>query len=335
MPAKSEIVEVNDLDVKIANPDKLFFAELGLSKMDVVRYYLSVGPGVLNGVRDRPTTLYRWPNGVDAPDDAFYQKRVPQHRPEWIRTQTVTFPSGRSAEMLVGADLAHVIWAVNLGCIDFNPWPVRQDDVDHPDELRVDLDPTPGISYGDVIETAKVVRTVLEDHELAGWIKTSGKRGMHVYIRIEPRWSFTEVRRAALALAREVERRADGVATTAWWKEQRHGVFVDYNQNARDRTIASVYSVRPFARAQVSCPIEWEELDGLDPQALTISSVPERFAERDPWEEMDRRVETLDSLLDLARRDEAGGLGDAPWPPHFPKAEGEPARVQPSRRKRA
>jgi bifunctional non-homologous end joining protein LigD len=237
--------------------------------------------------------------------------------------------------MLVGADLAHVIWAVNLGCIDFNPWPVRQDDVDHPDELRVDLDPTPGMSYGDVIKTAKVVRGVLEDHELAGWIKTSGKRGMHIYIRIEPRWSFTEVRRAALALAREVERRSDGVATTAWWKEQRNGVFVDYNQNARDRTIASVYSVRPIARAQVSCPIEWDELDGLDPRALTISSVPERFAARDPWEEMDRRVETLDSLLDLAHRDEAGGLGDAPWPPHFPKAEGEPARVQPSRRKRA
>jgi bifunctional non-homologous end joining protein LigD len=335
MPSKSETIEVDDLDVKVTNPDKAFFPELGLSKMDLVRYYLSVGPGVLNGVRDRPMTLYRWPNGVDAPDDAFYQKRVPQHRPEWIRTQPVTFPSGRSAEMLVGADLAHVIWAVNLGCIDFNPWPVRQDDVDHPDELRVDLDPTPGISYRDVIETAKVVRGVLEDHELAGWIKTSGKRGMHIYIRIEPRWNFTEVRRAALALAREVERRSDGVATTAWWKEQRNGVFVDYNQNARDRTIASVYSVRPIARAQVSCPIEWDELDRLDPQALTISSVPERFAARDPWEEMDRRLETLDSLLHLAHRDEAGGLGDAPWPPHFPKAVGEPARVQPSRRKRA
>lgn len=281
MPSKSETIEVDDLDVKVTNPDKAFFPELGLSKMDLVRYYLSVGPGVLSGVRDRPMTLYRWPNGVDAPDDAFYQKRVPQHRPEWIRTQPVTFPSGRSAEMLVGADLAHVIWAVNLGCIDFNPWPVRQDDVDHPDELRVDLDPTPGISYRDVIETAKVVRGVLEDHELAGWIKTAGKRGMHIYIRIESRWNFTEVRRAALALAREVERRSDGVATTAWWKEQRNGVFVDYNQNARDRTIASAYSVRPIARAQVSCPIEWDELDGLDPQALAISSVPERFAARD------------------------------------------------------
>jgi bifunctional non-homologous end joining protein LigD len=333
MATKSELIEVGDLEVKITNPDKTFFPALGLSKLDLVNYYLSVGSGVLNGVRDRPTTLYRWPNGVDAPDDAFYQKRVPQHRPEWIKTQTVRFPSGRSAEMLVGADLAHLIWAVNLGCIDFNPWPVRRDDVDHPDELRVDLDPTPGVPYGDVVDTAKVVRSVLEDHELAGWIKTSGKRGVHIYIRIEPRWSFTEVRRAALALAREVERRSDGIATTAWWKEQRHGVFVDYNQNARDRTIASVYCVRPFARAQVSCPIEWDELDGVDPESFTISSVPQRFAESDPWGDMDRQIETLDSLIDLAHRDEAGGLGDAPWPPHFPKAEGEPARVQPSRRK--
>lgn len=271
MPTPYEEIEVDGREVRVTNPKKVFFPD-GTTKLDLVNYYLGVAPGVLVGARDRPTTLYRWPNGVEKPDDAFFQKRAPNPRPEWIETTTVTFPSGRSATMLVVRDAAHIVWAVNLGCIDLNPWPVRAEDVDHPDELRVDLDPTAGFEFADVCRTALVVRDVLGDHGLTGFPKTSGKRGMHVYCRIEPRWSFTEVRRAALALAREVERRLPDIATTAWWKEERHGVFVDYNQNARDRTIASAYSVRPVVDARVSCPLAWDEVPDADPTTLTLAT---------------------------------------------------------------
>lgn len=335
MPTEAVTLDVAGVDVRITNPDKVFFPSSGMTKLDLARYYLAVGDGALVGAGDRPTTMYRWPNGVDAPEDAFFQKRVPEKgRPEWIRSTIVKFPSGREADMLVVADLAHVIWAVNLGCIDFNPWPVRSKDVDHPDELRVDLDPTPEAPFEHVRDVAQVVREVLEEYDLVGWPKTSGKRGIHIYVRIEPRWDFTEVRRAALALAREVERREPALATTAWWKEERHGVFVDYNQNARDRTIASAYSVRPVVAGTVSCPLDWDEVAGARIEDFTIASVPERFAKRgDPGAGIDDAVGSLDALLDLAARDEAGGLGDAPWPPHFPKAQNEPVRAQPSRRR--
>ena len=330
---KFETVEVDGHDVRVTNPEKVFFPQLEFTKFDLVHYYLDVAAAALVGCRDRPTTLYRWPNGVEDPEP-FFQKRVPAARPEWIQSITVHFPSGRSANMLVVADAAHLVWAVNLGCIDINPWPVRRFDVDHPDELRVDLDPTPEYDFADVRRVAPVVRDVLQEHGLEGWPKTSGKRGLHVYVRIEPRWPFTEVRRAALALAREVERRAGKLATTAWWKEQRSGVFVDYNQNARDRTIASAYSVRPVPDARVSCPLRWDEVGDAEPQDLTVATVPARLASiSDPGAGIDAASGSIDSLLELAERDEREGLGDAPWPPHFPKAQGEPPRVMPSRRK--
>ena len=332
---EATVLEVDGQEVRITNPSKVFFPDLGVTKLDLANYYVAVGDGVLRGCRDRPTTLYRWPNGVDASDDAFYQKRLPDKgRPEWLQSVVVRFPSGRQADMLVVADLAHLLWAVNLGCIDLNPWPVRSADTDHPDELRVDLDPTPGIDFGDARKVAMVAKEVLEEHGLTGWPKTSGKRGLHIYVRIEPRWGFQEVRRAALAFAREVERRTPDLATTAWWKEERHGVFVDYNQNARDRTIASVYSVRPFAPAQVSCALAWDEVPQVDPARFTVRTVPERFgAIGDPHEGIDSAVGTLDRLLELADRDENEGIGDAPWPPHFPKGDKEPTRVAPSRAK--
>jgi DNA ligase D len=334
VPVPAEVIEVDGREVKITNPGKVFFPSSGATKMDLVRYYLAVLPGALRGVLERPTTLYRWPNGVDAPDDAFFQKRVPKHRPEWIQSATITFPSGRSAEMLAVADAAHIIWSVNLGCIDLNPWPVRVEDLDRPDELRVDLDPTPGIPFDHARRVALLVRDVLDEYGLTGWPKTSGKRGIHIYVRIEPEHGFTEVRRAALALAREVERRAEGLATTAWWKEERHGVFVDYNQNARDRTIASAYSVRPTQDAWVSAPLNWDEVADAEPEAFTLQTVPQRFRKNgDPSEGIDEASGNLDALLELARRDEEGGLGDAPWPPHFPKGTDEPIRAQPSRRR--
>jgi bifunctional non-homologous end joining protein LigD len=328
-----QIVEVAGREIRLSNPDKPYFPDRGITKGDLLRYYLEVGEAVLRGVRDRPMTLYRWPGGVEG--DPFYQKRIPKSRPEWIESMTITFPSGRSAEMLVGADVAHIAWAVTLGCIDLNPWPIRREDPDRPDELRVDLDPTPGVPFEDVREVAMVVREVLEEHDLVGWPKTSGKRGIHIGVRIEPRWGFTDVRRAALALSREVERRMPEVATTAWWKEEREGVFLDYNQNARDRTVASAYSVRPVPDARVSCPLAWEEVPGVDPAELRLDTVPGRLRERgDPAEGMDDEVGVLDALLDLAERDEKEGLGDAPWPPHFPKGEDEPVRAAPSRRRK-
>lgn len=294
------MVEVAGREITVSNPDKIFFPSLGATKLDLVLYYRDVAEGALAGTRNRPTTLYRWPNGVEG--EGFFQKRVPAG-PDWLQTATVRFPSGRFAEMLVLADAAHLLWAVNLGCIDFNPWPVRCDDVDHPDELRVDLDPTPGIPWDDVRRTALVSREVLEEYGLTGFPKTSGKRGIHINCRIEPRWGFTTVRRAALAFAREVERRLPGVATTAWWKTGRRGVFVDYNQNARDRTVASAYSVRPVAAGTVSCPLNWDEVPSVEMQDFTLRTVPERFRTLgDPGADIDRHAGSIEALLELADR---------------------------------
>jgi bifunctional non-homologous end joining protein LigD len=328
-----ETLEVDGHEIKVSNPEKVFFPALGATKLELVLYYRDVAAGALAGTRNRPTTLYRWPNGVEG--EGFFQKRVPAG-PDWLQTATVRFPSGRFAEMLVLADAAHILWAVNLGCIDFNPWPVRCTDVDHPDELRVDLDPTPGIPWEDVRRTALVAGEVLTEYGLQGFPKTSGKRGIHINCRIEPSWGFTTVRRAALAFAREVERRLPGVATTAWWKEERTGVFVDYNQNARDRTVASAYSVRPVAGGTVSCPLAWEEVPHVRMEDFTIRSVPPRFRDLgDPGADIDAHVGSIDALLELADRDERDGLGEAPWPPHFPKQREELPRVQPSRRRMA
>jgi bifunctional non-homologous end joining protein LigD len=331
-PSKSEhFLELNGHEVKVSNPDKIFFKEIGFTKLDLVNYYLAVAPGAIRGVHDRPTSLKRFPNGADG--DFFFQKRVPTPRPEWIQTAIVRFPSGRSAEFLTIVDEAHLVWAINLGCIDLNPWPVRRTDLDRPDELRVDIDPTPGIPFEHVREVSMVVKEVLEEHGLTGFPKTSGSRGIHINVRIEPLWGFTEVRRAALALAREVERR-DPLATTAWWKEQRHGVFLDYNQNARDRTVASAYSVRPKPDGRVSTPLDWDEVPDVEPADWTVATVPERFKSKDPDAAIDEVVGSLDSLIQLSLEDKKRGEGDAPWPPNFPKMPGEPKRVQPSKAKK-
>lgn len=324
-------IDVDGHEVTVSNPTKVFFSARGETKLDLVRYYLAVGPGALRGVFERPTVLKRYPDGAEG--EFFYQKRVPSGRPPWLETVTVSFPSGRHAEELCPVDVAHIVWAVNLGCLDLNPWPVRRADVDHPDELRVDLDPQPEVPFDHVRQVALEVRQVLADHGLAGFPKTSGSRGIHVNVPIEPRWDFTGVRRAALALAREVERRLPHVATSAWWKEQRGTkVFIDYNQNARDRTVASAYSVRANPEGRVSCPVEWDEVPDVEPGDLTIATVPARFAERgDAASGLDERRYPLEALLELAARDEAEGLGDAPWPPHFGKQRGEPRRVAPSR----
>ncbi|SRR6266545_5283514 len=328
-------VDVAGRTVRITNPDKVYFPARGETKLDLANYYVAVGEGALRGVRERPTVLKRYPGG--ATEEPFFQKRVPPKRPEWIETVRVTFPSGRSADELCPTDVAHIVWAANLGCLDLNPWTVRRADVDHPDELRVDLDPQPGVPYEAVKQVAEVVHDVLEEYGYVGYPKTSGSRGIHVNVRIEPGFGFTECRRAALALAREVERRVPSLATSKWWKEERgERVFVDYNQNARDRTVASAYSVRANPEGRVSCPVTWEELAATDPADLTIATVPARYAERgDPSATIDDVPYSLQPLLELAARDEAEGLGDEAWPPHFPKAEGEPARVAPSRAKKA
>ena len=332
--AEPAIVEVAGHEVRVSNPGKVFFPERGLTKIDLVNYYLECEQPVVRHLRDRPTVMKRWVNGVEG--DPFFQKRVPDSAPEWLQTATVTFPSGRHARELCPNDGAHLAWGVNLGVIDWNPWPVRRADLDHPDELRVDLDPSPGVTFAEVREVALEVREVLEQHALRGFPKTSGSRGIHVYVRIKPEHSFEEMRRAALALAREVERRMPGRATSRWWKEERVGVFVDYNQNARDRTVASAYSVRAVADARVSCPLEWEEVADVDPAELRLDTVPARLRERgDPSADIDEHAYSLESLLELAARDEREGLGDAPWPPHFRKQKGEPSRVQPSRAKKA
>ena len=316
----------------MTNPDKVFFPRDGRTKLDLVRYYLSVADGAVPGVAGRPMALKRFVNGAEG--EAFFQKRAPDKRPDFIGTVELKFPSGRTASEIVVEDAAALAWVINLGCIDLNPHPIRASDLDHPDELRVDLDPVPGIEWAQIMDVALVAKAVLEDHGLAAWPKTSGSRGFHIYCRIEPRWVFTDVRRAAVALAREIERRAPGIATSKWWKEERHGVFVDYNQNAKDRTIASAYSVRPLPDARVSTPLTWDGVPGCDPAAFTMDTVPERFATvGDPWAGMDEAVGSIASLLELAERDEAAGLPDAPWPPHFVRQEGEAPRVQPSKRR--
>ena len=331
--AKDEVLEVAGRQVTISNPDKVFFPKTGHTKLDLVRYYMAVAEGALRGISGRPMALKRFVNGAEG--QAFFQKRAPSSRPEWIETVELSFPSGRTAEEIVVRDAAQLAWIINLGCIDLNPHPVRAVDLDHPDELRVDLDPVPGVPWSQIRDVAMVTRDVLKDFGLTGWPKTSGSRGFHVYARIEPRWTFPEVRRAAVALAREVERRAPEIATSRWWKEERHGVFLDYNQNAKDRTVASAYSIRPTAEARVSTPLSWDEVPTCEAEAFTIDTVPNRFARiGDPSLGIDEAVGSLDALLELSRQHEAAGFGDAPWPPHFVKQEGEPARVQLSRRKR-
>jgi DNA ligase D-like protein (predicted polymerase) len=332
MPERKELIEVAGREVAISNPDKVFFPVAGLTKLDLVRYYLAVADGAVRGVSGRPMALKRYVNGAEG--EFFFQKRAPQSRPEWIETVELRFPSGRTAHEIVVADAAQLAWIVNLGCIDLNPHPVRAADLEHPDELRVDLDPMPGIGWSQILEVAQATREVLTEHGLVGWPKTSGSKGFHVYVRIERRWGFREVRRAAVALAREVERREPQIATSKWWKEERHGVFIDYNQNAKDRTVASAYSVRPTPDARVSTPLAWDEVDGCDPAAFTVATVPDRFTRiGDPWKEMDDTAGSLESLLELAERDETAGLGDAPWPPHYEKTDDEPPRVQPSKRR--
>jgi DNA ligase D-like protein (predicted polymerase) len=332
--AEHAIVEVCGHELRVSNPGKLFFPERGLTKMDLVNYYLDCEQAVVRHLRERPTVMKRWVDGVQG--KPFFQKRVPDSAPEWLQTATVTFPSGRHARELAPNDAAHLIWGVNLGVIDWNPWPVRRADLDHPDELRVDLDPCPDVPFAEVREVALGVREVLEEHGLTGFPKTSGSRGIHVYVRLEPAHDFLQTRTAALALAREVERRMPGRATSRWWKEEREGVFIDYNQNARDRTVASAYSVRAVPDARVSCPLEWEEVPDVDPAELRLETVPPRLRERgDPSSAIDERPGRLESLLELAARDEREGLGDAPWPPHFRKQKGESPRVQPSRARRA
>ena len=335
---KKESVEVLSIDgreVRISNPDKPYFSrDVKLSKLDVVNYYLSVASGAVAGIRDRPSMLKRFVNGAE--HEPFYQKRAPDNRPEWLRTVTLSFPSGRTAEEVVVDDAAGLAWIVNLGCIELHPHAVRTNDLDHPDELRIDLDPGPGVAWDDVRRVAIETRNLLEEMGLRGWPKTSGSRGMHINARIHQRWTFTEVRRAALALSREIERRAPKIATSKWWKEERHGVFLDYNQNAKDRTTCSAYSIRPLPDARVSAPLRWEEIPDCDPRDFTVLTMPARLKEiGDPNAHMDDAAGSLEQLLELAGRDEAAGLGDAPWPPHFRKMEGEPKRVAPSRAKSA
>jgi bifunctional non-homologous end joining protein LigD len=330
-----ELLSIDGREVRVTHPSKLYFSrQAKLSKLDLVRYYQSVAPGALQGIQDRPIVLKRFVNGAEA--EAFYQKRAPTDRPSWLRTITLSFPSGRTAEELVVDDAAGLAWIVNLGCLELHPHPVRSADLDHPDELRVDLDPGPGVGWSDVRQVALEVKVLLEELGLRGWPKTSGSRGMHVNVRIEPRWTFSEVRRAALALSRAVERRVPALASSKWWKEERHGVFLDYNQNAKDRTTCSAYSVRPLPDARVSAPLHWHEVPDSDPADFTVFTMPARFAEiGDPHVDMNAAAGSLEALLELAANDEAAGLGDAPWPPHFRKTEGEAPRVAPSRAKKA
>jgi bifunctional non-homologous end joining protein LigD len=330
--ADREVLTVAGQEVSISNPNKILFPQAGYTKLDLVRYYLAVAEGALRGAGGRPNVLVRYPNGID--DEFFYQKRAPQSRPSWIEVVSLSFPSGRTAEEIVPRDAAALAWMANLACLELHPHPVRADDLDHPDELRIDLDPVPGIAWTQVRTVAKVVETTLADFGLVGWPKTSGSRGIHVYVRIEPRWGFSEVRRAALAFAREVERRAPTLATSKWWKEERHGVFLDYNQNAKDRTIASAYSVRPKADARVSAPLTWDEVDDCEPEDFTLTTMPNRFRELgDRHADIDRHPCSLGGLLELSMRHEKEGMGDAPWPPQYKKQAGEPPRVQPSRKR--
>jgi len=330
--SEREVVSVDGHEVSISNPRKVLFPQAGHTKIDVVRYFLAVAEGALRGAGGRPNMLVRYPNGIES--EFFYQKRAPESRPPWIEVVSLKFPSGRSAEEVVPRNAAALAWMANLACLELHPHPVRADDLDHPDELRVDLDPIPGVEWPQVIEVAHVVQAALDDFGLLGWPKTSGSRGMHIYVRIENRWTFDEVRRAALALAREVERRAPGIATSKWWKEERHGVFIDYNQNAKDRTVAAAYSIRPKPDARVSAPLAWDEIDTCAPEDFTLATMPARFAKvGDRHAEIDRHRYSLESLLELSARHEREGLGDAPWPPQYKKQPDEPPRVQPSRRR--
>jgi bifunctional non-homologous end joining protein LigD len=332
--AASTVLSFEGREVRITHPDKLYFSQARISKLDLVRYYLSVAPGAVAGIQDRPIVLKRFVNGAEA--EAFYQKRAPAQRPRWLRTVTLSFPSGGTAEEIVVDDVAGLAWIVNLGCIELHPHPVRSGNLEHPDELRIDLDPGPGVNWTDVCHVALEVKGFLEEVGLRGWPKTSGSRGMHVNVRIEPRWTFAEVRRAAVALSRAVERRVPALASSKWWKEERHGVFLDYNQNAKDRTTCSAYSVRPLPDARVSTPLHWHEVPDCDPADFTIFTIPERFAKiGNPHADMDAAPGLLEKLLALAEKDEAAGLGDAPWPPHFRKMKGEAARIAPSRAKSA
>jgi bifunctional non-homologous end joining protein LigD len=334
MATRKEVLDVAGREVTITNPEKVFFPASGLTKLDLVRYYLSVADGALRGAGGRPMALKRYVNGVEG--EAFYQKRAPQSRPDWIETVELRFPSGRTASEIVLRDEAQLAWVVNLGCVDLHPHPVRAEDLEHPDELRVDLDPIPGVPWSDVRSVALVVREALADFGLTGWPKTSGSRGFHINCRIRPRWTFTQVRRAAVALAREVEQRVPALATSRWWKEERHGVFIDYNQNAKDRTTASAYSVRPTSDARVSTPLHWDEVPDCVPERFTVATVPARLsAGGDPWAGIDDEPGELDALLELADRHKDAGLADAPWPPHFEKTADEPTRAQPSRRRAA
>jgi DNA ligase D-like protein (predicted polymerase) len=328
----STVLEIDGREVTISNPDKVLFPEGGHTKLDVVRYYLAVADGALRAAGGRPNVLVRYPNGVG--EEFFYQKRAPASRPEWVEVVSLRFPSGRSADEVVLRDTATLAWMANLGCLELHPHPVRAADLDHPDELRVDLDPVPGVPWSQLREVAGVVKATLDDFQLVGWPKTSGSRGIHVNLRLERRWGFGDVRRAALALSREVERRAPSLATSKWWKEERHGVFLDYNQNAKDRTVAAAYSVRPKADARVSAPLTWEEVPDVEPEDFTLVTMPERFASLgDRHAGIDHRPCSLEALLELSARQEREGQGDAPWPPHYRKQPGEPPRVQPSKRR--
>jgi bifunctional non-homologous end joining protein LigD len=330
--AEGERLRVGGREVVVSNPGKVYFPEAGITKLEVVRYYVAVAEGALRGAGGRPNVLVRYANGIHG--EFFYQKRAPTSRPDWIETVALKFPSGREAEEVVPRDAAALAWMANLGCLELHPHPVRAEDVDHPDELRVDLDPMPGVEWTQIQEVARVVREVLADFALVGWPKTSGSRGVHVNVRLHRRWSFTQVRRAALALAREVERRTPALATSKWWKEERHGVFLDYNQNAKDRTVASAYSVRPKPDARVSAPVTWDELLQCRPEEFTLRTMPARFAiVGDRHAGIDASPGALDALLELSARQEAEGLGDAPWPPHYAKQAGEPPRVAPSRKR--
>ena len=332
MPSKveKEVIAVNGREVAISNPRKILFPEAGYTKLDLVNYYLAVAEGALRGAGGRPNVLVRYPNGIG--EEFFYQKRAPESRPEWIEVVELKFPSGRTAEEVVPRDAAALAWMANLACLELHPHPVVADDLDHPNELRVDLDPVPGIEWRQVQDVARVVRATLDDLGLVGWPKTSGSRGIHVNVRILQNWSFVEVRKAAVALAREVERRAPAIATSKWWKEERHGVFIDYNQNAKDRTVASAFSVRPRPDARVSAPLTWEEIDTCDPADFTMKTMPAWFEKNgDRHAAIDRHAGSLERLLELAAKQEKDGLGDAPWPPQYAKMPGEPTRVQPSR----
>jgi DNA ligase D-like protein (predicted polymerase) len=331
---KQELIEVDGETVTVTNPDKLYFPKAGHTKLDLVRYFLAVADGAITGVRDRPMALKRFVDGAEK--EPFFQKRAPENHPPFIRTATLTFPSGRTADEVVLDSAPGLAWVANLGCLDLNPHPVRASDLDHPDELRVDLDPVPGVPWSQVRDVAMVIQEALADVGLVGWPKTSGSRGIHINVRIEPRWTYPQVRRAALALARDVERRAPHLATSKWWKEERHGVFLDYNQNAKDRTVASAYSVRPTPDARVSFPLRWDEVPTVVMEDFTLATVPAIYAERgDAGAGIDDAVGSLDALLELSARHEAEGEGDAPWPPNYAKQEGEPPRVQPSKKRRA